>query len=278
MVDVAYPTETRKGLFMKLEVINASWEVQAKRIVDSIDMYANPGELVGLIGPNGSGKSSLLRLIYRLYSPHTGSIHFDDLDIWTMSTKEIARSMAVVAQERATDFEFTVNEVVLMGRTPHKSLFSSDSIEDDSIVYGALDRVGMSGFAQRSFYTLSGGEMQRVLIARALAQQAKILVLDEPTNHLDIRYQFEILELVRSLGITIIAALHDLNLAATYFDRLYLLHAGRIVTHGRPCEVLDSERIASVYGVKTEVRIHPETDQLHIVFTGLLSPISNRGE
>jgi len=260
---------------MKLEVIDASWEVQAKRIVDSIDLYAKPGEMVGLIGPNGSGKSSLLRLMYRMYLPNSGAIFLDNNDIRMISNKEIARNMAVVAQERTTDFDFTVSEIVMMGRTPHKGLFDKDTVEDDTIVNDALARVGMSGFAERSFYTLSGGEMQRVLIARALAQQAKILVLDEPTNHLDIRYQLEILDLVRTLNITIIAALHDLNLAATYFDRLYLLQAGKIVTYGEPYEVLDSERIASVYGVKTEVKTHPQTNQLHIVFTGLLSSNPN---
>ena len=256
---------------MKIEVKNVSWDVQAKRIIDSIDLCIRPGELVGLIGPNGSGKSSLLRLIYRIYPPNSGMVFLNDRNIWGISTKEVARGVAVVAQERAIDFDFTVNEIVSMGRTPHKRLFDRDTTEDDMIVHDALSRVGMCKFAKRNFYTLSGGEKQRVLIARALAQQAKILVLDEPTNHLDIRYQLEILDLIRSLEITTLAALHDLNLAASYCDRLYLLESGRIITHGEPCDVLDSELIASVFGVKAEVKIHPQTNRLHIIFTGLLS-------
>ena len=256
---------------MKLEVDGASWSVEAQQIVDTIHLHAQPGEFIGLIGPNGSGKSSLLRLIYRIYPPDAGMICLDERDIWTMSTKEVARCAAVVAQERATAFDFTADEIVMMGRTPHKGLFDGDTAEDDMIVQDALARVGMLSFARRDFHTLSGGEKQRVLIARALAQRAQVLVLDEPTNHLDIRYQFEILELVRSLGVTTIAALHDLNLAAAYCDRLYLLQAGRIVRHGQPPEVLTPMQIETVYGVHAEVEIHPLTKRLHIVFTGVAS-------
>ena len=257
---------------MKIEVQGASWSVEAQRIVDAVHLYAQPGEFIGLIGPNGSGKTSLLRLIYRIYPPDAGVIRLDERDIWTMSTKEVARCAAVVAQERASDFDFTVEEIVMMGRTPHKGLFDRDTAEDDVIVRDALTRVGMLSFAQRDFRTLSGGEKQRVLIARALAQHARVLLLDEPTNHLDIRYQLEILGLVRSLGVTTIAAMHDLNLAAAYCDRLYLLQAGRIVTHGQPREVLTPMQIESVYGVRAEVEIRPSTGQLHIVFTGVNSP------
>ena len=256
---------------MKVEVHGASWSVAAQRIVDTIHLHAQPGEFIGLIGPNGSGKSSLLRLIYRIYAPDAGVIRLDERDIWTMSTKEIARSMAVVAQERASDFDFTVDEIVIMGRTPHKGLFDNDNAEDDMIVRDALERVGMPFFAHRYFHTLSGGEKQRVLIARALAQHARVLVLDEPTNHLDIRYKLEILELVRSLEVTTIAAMHDLNLAAAYCDRMYLLKAGQIVTHGQPRDVLTPMQIESVYGVHADVEIHPSTGRLHIVFTGLIS-------
>ena len=257
---------------MKIEVQGASWSVEAQWIVDAIHLHAQPGEFIGLIGPNGSGKSSLLRLIYRIYPPDAGMIRLDGRDIWTMSTKEVARRAAVVAQERASDFDFTVDEIVAMGRTPHKGLFDGDTAEDNMIVRDALARVGMLSLARRNFHTLSGGEKQLVLIARALAQRAQVLVLDEPTNHLDIRYQLEILELVRSLGVTTIAAMHDLNLAAAFCDRMYLLQAGRIVAHGQPREVLTPMQINSVYGVHAEVEVHPSTKRLHIVFTGVTSP------
>lgn len=275
MVNVADSPRSQKGGVVKVEVNDVSWSVDAQRIIDSIDLHAHPGEFIGLIGPNGSGKTSLLRLIYRIYSPDVGVILLNGREIWTMNAKELARCAAVVAQERPSDFDFTVEEVVMMGRTPHKGLFDRDTAEDDAIVRDALERVGMLSFAQRDFYTLSGGEKQRVLIARALAQHAHVLLLDEPTNHLDIRHQIEILELVRSLGVTAIAALHNLNLAATYADRLYLLQAGRIVSHGQPRNVLTTAQIKSVYGVLSQIDINPSTGRLHIIFTGVNSTSSH---
>lgn len=254
---------------MKVEVHDASWSVGAQRIVDSIHLCAQSSEFIGLIGPNGSGKTSLLRLIYRFYVPDAGVIRLGLQDIWTMSSKEVARREAVVTQERGTDFDFAVHEIVMMGRTPHKGLLDRDTPEDDLIVRDALIRVGMLPFARRDFRTLSGGEKQRVLIARVLAQRAKVLILDEPTNHLDIRHRLEALELIRSLGVTTVTALHDLNLAAAYCDRLYLLQAGRISAHGRPIEVLTADRIRCVYGVHSEVEVHPSTGKLSIVFTGV---------
>ncbi len=252
---------------MKIGVQRVSWTVEARRIIKSISLQAFPGEFIGLIGPNGSGKSSLLRLIYRIYPPDAGAIYLDERDILSMSMKESARCVAVVTQEHSGDFDFTVYEIVMMGRTPHKKLIDADTAEDDIIVRNSLKRVGMLSLAQRDFYTLSGGEKQRVLIARALAQQAQVLILDEPTNHLDIRYQLEIMGLIRSLGITTIAAMHDLNLAATYCDRIYLLKSGKIVAHGKPQDVLTTKRIKSVYGVDVEVEIRPHTGHLNIIFT-----------
>lgn len=252
---------------MKIKVQSVSWTAEARQIIKSISLQAYPSEFIGIIGPNGSGKSSLLRLIYRIYPPDTGAIYLNESDILTMSIKETARSMAVVTQERSNDFDFTVYEIVMMGRTPHKKLLDADMIEDDIIVRNSLKRVGMLSLVQRDFHTLSGGEKQRVLIARALAQHARVLVLDEPTNHLDLRYQFEIMELIRSLGITTIAAMHDLNLAAAYCDRIYLLKAGKVVAHGQPQDVLTTKQIKSVYGVDVEVEVRSSTGRLNIVFT-----------
>lgn len=251
---------------MRLDVNEASWEAEGKRIIDSIELSAQSGEIIGLVGPNGSGKSSLLRLVYRLYPPSAGAVFLDRRDLWSMSARETARKVAVVAQEHAIDFDFTVQEIVSMGRTPHKGLLEGDTSEDDRIVQSALERVGMLEFAWRSFGTLSGGEKQRALIARALAQRARVMVLDEPTNHLDIRYQIEIMDLVRSLGVTTVAALHDLNLAAAYCDRIYLIHMGRICASGSPREVLTPARIEFAFGVHAEVETRLTTGQLHIVF------------
>lgn len=269
MATLENSAQPEKKRVMRVDVEGASWAAGGRDIVNSIDLAAEQGEFVGLIGPNGSGKSSLLRLIYRLYPPKMGLIRLDERDIWKMSTKEVARCAAVVAQERATDFAFRVDEIVMMGRIPHKAVFDRDTVEDDMIVQDALARVGMLEFAESDFHALSGGEKQRVLIARAIAQRAKVFLLDEPTNHLDIRYQLEVLDLLRSFEVTTIMALHDLNLAATYCDRLYLLQKGRIVSKGTPREVLTPSQIESIYGVVTEVDVHPTTGRLHVAFIGV---------
>lgn len=251
---------------MNLNVQNVSWDVEAQRIIHDISLNVQSNEFVGLLGPNGSGKSTLLRCIYRSLKPSTGIIHLNERDLLTVPAKEAAQKMAVVLQESPIQFDFTVREMVMMGRTPHKKLLDADTSEDWQLVENALIQVNMLSFADRSFSTLSGGEKQRVLIARALAQQAQFLVLDEPTNHLDIRYQLEILDLVSSLGVTTLAALHDLNLAAIYCDRLYVLKAGEVVAEGTPSDILTSELIAEVYGVSAEVALHPLTGKLNITY------------
>jgi iron complex transport system ATP-binding protein len=190
----------------------------------------------------------------------------DDDNVWQLSAREVARRMAVVTQEHTGDFDFSVFEMVLMGRNPHKGMFDRDTDNDFQLVQEALHRVDMASFAQRSFLTLSGGEKQRVLVARALVQHARFLVLDEPTNHLDIHYQLSILELVRQVGVTTIAALHDLNLAAYYCDRLYVLKQGQVVESGTPEQVLRPDLIRKVYGVGAEIRIHPLTGKPLITF------------
>lgn len=251
---------------MTLNTEHVSWSVEAKTIVNQVTLSVSKGEFVGLLGPNGSGKSSLLRTIYRILKPDSGVINLNGADVWQLSARQVARQMAVVMQERTGDFDFSVHEIVMMGRNPHKGMFDRDTAHDFQLVDEALERVDMVEFARRSFLTLSGGEKQRVLIARALVQQAKFLVLDEPTNHLDIHYQLEILELVKNLGVTTIAALHELNLAAFYCDRLYVLKEGQLVVSGTPEEVLQPALIRRVYGVWSEVATHPLTGKLTITF------------
>jgi iron complex transport system ATP-binding protein len=251
---------------MKLEARALRWEVAARRIVDDLSLQVADGQLVGLLGPNGSGKSTLLRMAYRLLRPTAGVVALDDRDVWRLSARDAARSMAVLAQENPSDFDFSAREIVLMGRTPHKRMFDADTAEDQRRVDQALIRVGAADLADRRFQTLSGGEKQRVLMARALVQQAQVLVLDEPTNHLDIRYQFEIMALIRALGVTTLAALHELNLAAHYCDRLYLIDAGRLVASGVPAEVLTPALIDRVYGVRAEVSVAPVSGKPRITF------------
>ena len=264
---VVAPTDEKPEKYaMNLQAENVSWSVAAKQIVDAVSLVVDEGEFVGLIGPNGSGKSSLLRTIYRILQPDTGVIELDGTNVWDVTPSEVARQMAVVMQESTGDFDFSVREIVMMGRNPHKGMFDRETVWDIQLADDALDQVGIIDFAQRSFLTLSGGEKQRVLIARALVQQAKFLVLDEPTNHLDIHYQLEILELVKSLGTTTIAALHELNLAALYCDRLYVLKQGQLVASGTPEAVLHPDLIRDVYGVWSEVSLHSLTGKLTITF------------
>lgn len=254
---------------LPLEVTAVSISIEAKRIVEDVYLRVEPGEIVGLIGPNGSGKSTLLRSIYRMLKPEAGYVRLGEEDVWKMSARDSAQRTGVVVQESASDFEFTVADVVMMGRTPHKGLLELDSQQDEDIVIDSLSRVNMLPFANRFYGTLSGGEKQRVLMARALAQQPKLLVLDEPTNHLDIRYQLEILDLVQNLGLTTLVTLHDLNLAAIYCHRLFMLKAGHIVASGAPAEVLTPANLRHVFEVEAFVGRHPTRGHLQLSFNTL---------
>ena len=249
-----------------LEARQLRWHAAARHIVRDVSLHVGQGEMVGLLGPNGSGKSTLLRMIYRTLQPTCGSVHVNGRDVWRSAARDNARAMAVLAQEHGGEFELRVRDVVLMGRTPHQTAWARDSAEDFRIVAQALQRVNASGLSERMFSTLSGGEKQRVLMARALAQQAPLLILDEPTNHLDVRHQFELMNLIRSLGLTALAALHELPLAAHYCDRLYLLKDGALAAQGTPVEVLTPEIIADVYGVHALVHTSPRTGKPVIEF------------
>jgi iron complex transport system ATP-binding protein len=238
----------------------------AHRLVREVSLAARPGEVVGLVGPNGSGKSSLLRAVYRVLRPRSGQVLVDGADAWALPLRELARTTAAVVQEPGGDFDMTVREVVAMGRTPHKRLLDADTAEDARLIARSLEAVDAAGLAERPFEQLSGGERQRVLIARALTQQPSLLVLDEPTNHLDVRHQLEVLGLLRRLPATVLVALHDLNLAAYYCDRLYVLCGGEVTASGAPAEVLTTELLAEVYGVAGEVAVHPRTGAPQVTF------------
>lgn len=255
---------------MKLTAHDVSVELSSRRIVQEVTLNVASGEVVGLIGPNGSGKSTLLRTLYRMIRPIAGRIALDDKDLWQLTARESARRTGVVLQESPSSFEFTVQEVVRMGRTPHQRIFSFDSEADLVIVSDALRRVNLLTFAEKPYHTLSGGEKQRVLIARALAQQPKLLVMDEPTNHLDIYYQLEILGLIQGLGITTLVALHDLNLAAQFCNRLYVMQAGQVVASGLTHEVLTPRLLAEVFQVQAICEFHPVTQQFYVMYSGLI--------
>lgn len=251
---------------MSLKIDAVAVDLSGRRIVSEVTLGVGEGEVVGLIGPNGSGKSTLLRTVYRMLRPVAGWVSISGDDVWRLSARESARRTAVVVQEPTVEFDFLVREIVAMGRLPHKGALERDNRTDDEIVDDALERVEIARLAHRSFVTLSGGEKQRCLVARALVQQPQLLVMDEPTNHLDIRYQLDILELVRGLGVTTLVTLHDLNLAAHYCGRLYLLDQGRIVATGSPTEVLTPEHIDPVFGVESICTTHPKLGCIQLAF------------
>ena len=230
-----------------------SYGTRDREILYEISLRAEAGEFVGIIGPNGSGKSTLLKNLYKVLRPRAGRAFLMGEDLLAMSGREMAQRLAVVVQEHESGFDFTVEEVVRMGRHARKGLLEADNGQDRSLVDRVLRLTQLEEVREQSYTTLSGGEKQRVLIARALAQQTAVLVLDEPTNHLDIKYQLQLMELVRKSGCTVVAAIHDLNLAAAYCDRLYAMKDGRIVGHGAPRELLTPDFLRSLYEVEAEI-------------------------
>lgn len=251
---------------MTLVADKISFSINERRILDEVSLHVKKNQCVGLIGPNGSGKSTLLKNMYRVLKPDSGTVLLDEEDLLKQSSKAVAKNIAVVGQETPVLFDFQVRELVSMGRTPHKKLFDIDSTMDVRIVKEALGQTGIAHLETRSFSSLSGGEKKRVMLARALAQQAQVLILDEPTNHLDIHHQLQLMDLINTLDLTIVAALHDLNIAAMYCDQIYVLKSGRIVCYGRPEEVLTPDILQEVFGVHAEVAIHPITKKLHLTY------------
>ncbi|MCX4472665.1 ABC transporter ATP-binding protein [Micromonospora sp. NBC_01655] len=232
-----------------IQATGVTWRYGANLVIDGVDVTARPGRVLGLIGPNGSGKTTLLRLLYGALRGGTGQVVVDGDELSALPARDAARRLAVVVQESGGETALSVAELVLLGRGPHLSTFQRAGRADHEIAARCLTRVGAAHLGARPFAQLSGGERQRVLIARALAQQATHLLLDEPTNHLDIRYQHEILQLVRDLGTCSIVVLHDLNLAARYCDDLVLLGRGGVVAAGPTGEVLDPTVLMPVYGI-----------------------------
>ena len=253
---------------MKLQFKKIHVQIGSVKIVQGVSFRIEPGELAGVIGPNGSGKSILLRTAYRHLRPTTGVVYTGDDDAWQLSSRVAALRVAAVPQEQPREFDITVRAMVELGRIPYSSVFGSQSVATHAVVTGAMARVGITDFAERPFVTLSGGEQQRVLLARALAQETPILVLDEPTSHLDIRHQLELFDLLRELRLTTLIAIHDLNLAAAYCDRLHLMCEGQLVASGPPVEVLTPKRIATVFGVNASIHISP-TGGLRLEFRPL---------
>ncbi len=241
-------------------------------VLDEINLALLPGDLVALLGPNGSGKTTLLKLLCGILTPRAGRVMWDGSDMANLRRREVAQRIAFVPQELTVPFAFTVSEIISLGRTPYARMLLGETKQDRAAVARATDLTGTRDLVDRYFGDLSGGERQRAVIAMALAQVAPgsgqpahehpaVLLLDEPTVHLDINHQIEVLELIHSLnrsyGLSVLATMHDLNLASMYFDRIILLNAGSIVAQGTPVQVLSRERIESVYGTDVVVEGHP---------------------
>jgi len=241
----------QKGLGITVE--DVSWSIKQKnqQILYPLSFKLKPRKILGVVGPNGAGKSTLLRLLYRFYRPTTGKIKINGIDIWQLTSRQVACSIATVLQENSSDFSLTVREIVTLGRTPYsKWLTNSNSESDKKIVQSSIDRLSLTKFENRHLNTLSGGERQRVMVARALAQEPDILILDEPTNHLDIRQQLEILNLLKDLSITVITSLHDLNMARSNCDEILLLKDGHALGFGNPNLILSESNISEAFRVK----------------------------
>ena len=253
---------------MNIQTDNIQVSFGSKTILQDISLAIQDKEFVGIIGPNGSGKSTFLKCLYRVLQPNGGKIFFDGTELSDLSHRDTALKMAVVAQHSTVNFDFSVLEMVLMGRSPYKGLLDRDQIDDYEIARHALAQVGLSDFESRNFNTLSGGEQQRVILARALAQRTECLVLDEPTNHLDIKYQLELMTIVKRLDTTVVAAIHDLNLAAKYCDEIYVLKNGNIVGYGSPEEVITSSMIKEVFHLNS--KIIEDGKERYVVYNNIL--------
>ncbi|MFC1942603.1 ABC transporter ATP-binding protein [Chloroflexota bacterium] len=246
---------------IELTIQNVSLGYNHKPVLKDVNLRAAPGELVGLIGPNGSGKSTIIKALSRVIHPDSGRILVDGKDIARIPRRELALLIGVVPQMPLLPNTFTAFEIVLMGRNPHLGLFQSEGQRDWDIALRAMEKTSTRPLANRRVNELSGGEIQCLLIARVLVQQTKAILLDEPTANLDIGRQVEILDLIKNLCVenklTVIAAVHDLNLAAQYCDRLFLINEGHVQAEGTPAEVITDKNIKSVYGAENCVYTHP---------------------
>lgn len=235
-------------------------------VLRGIDLTIGCGRIVGLVGPNGSGKSTLLRTLFTGRRPLRGRVCVNGDDVAELAPRVLARTVSVMLQDAPSDFDLTVRETVLVGRAPHRPPFTRDSPEDLRIVDETLRAADIADLGDRLMRQLSGGQRQRVMLARALAQDGEILVLDEPTNHLDISHQLDLMRVVTGLGKTVIAALHDLNIAASFCDDIAVLDAGNLVAFGRPDVVLTPARVSDVFRVTARVAVEEGTGARAMTF------------
>lgn len=246
-----------------IKITNISFSYEKTPVLRGVNLDISKGERIGLIGPNGSGKSTILKLISKVLPLQSGSIEIKNHSIKKWRQKTLAQTVAIVPQDTYLPFMYTVEEIVLMGRSPHLGWLQFESEKDYQIAQNVMKRTNTYHLAGRFFNELSGGERQRVLIARALVQEPEILLLDEPTTHLDINHQQEVMDIVLSLnkekGITTVLVTHDLNIASLYCNRLIMISAGEVKAVGSPAEVLTAVTLHNVYGITPQFLTHPKT-------------------
>jgi len=254
---------------MRLKVDKVSFSYDSLAALKEVCFEVKTGEILGIIGPNGSGKTTLLKCINNILKPKRGVVFLDELNISSLRRKEIAKKVGVVPQNSVNRFDFTVFDAVLMGRFPYLGRFDRETKQDFDIVDRALELTGIQNLSSRLITEISGGEYQKVIIARALAQEPQVLLLDEPTLHLDISHQIEFLELLKLLarneGLIVIIVSHDLNLAARYSDRVLILKEGEIYQAGVPEEVFIPKHIKDVYGIEVEIIRSSATNSINII-------------
>ena len=249
---------------MVFKVDHLQLEIDNKSILNDVTLQIKKNTFVGIIGANGSGKSTLLKCLTKNLIGYNGIIHFDGRNLSDWKRRDLAKETAVVSQVNDMKFDFSVLEMVLMGREPHKEWWQSETIDDRSIAIKALSSVGLEHLEASKFSSLSGGEKQRALLARALAQETDCLILDEPTNHLDVSNQIAFMNLVKELPVTVISVIHDLNLAANYCDYIYGLKDGKLIIAGETVEVITSDTIKKLFDIEAE--IHRLKNQIQVVY------------
>ena len=238
---------------MDLTCKNISYSIKDKQILKNVSLNVSGNKFFTILGPNGCGKTTLLKSIYRVLKPSFGEILLNNKNIENIRLKDSAKEMAVVAQFNEINFDCNVEDIVMLGRSPHINFLQSEKQNDFDIVKDALRDVGMLDKANRSYSSLSGGEKQRVALARAIAQKPSLLLLDEPTNHLDIKYKLEILHIIKDLNINVLAVLHDIQLACKFSDYLFLMKGGEIKYEGKPRQTVTESSMKDVYGVKCKI-------------------------
>jgi len=265
---------------MKISVRGIEFAYGDRQALSNADLEVEPGEVLALLGPNGCGKTTLLRHIAGVLSPSLGTVYLDLDELSTLGARELARRLAVVEQDRRAEFDFTSQQLVEMGRLPHMARMARLSARDRRAVVRAMELTGVREFADRPVSQLSGGERQRVFLAMALAQEPDALLLDEPTAHLDIHHQLDFLGLVRARagdGITVVMALHDVNMAAAFADRLALMRDGTVITCGSPAQVLSPDTVRDAFDVDCVMGRNPATGSVYVHFVPSAAPSAREG-